>query len=888
MEVVGFIASIATLLELSTEVARYAASIRHAKSDLLEIENSILSLQDVLSALDSRRKHYERTNNAARLRALSTLFDNCNSGRMSPMDQCKASLEHIHMKLAYTKGIKKLIGPFMDNETKGHLDRLERLKGLVILANTCDQSVMLIEIEKYSRKTVEELDYLRKAAVETTRRLQIVEEQQIELRKSVKVAMAEMCSLIRPQAQFYRERKLRDVFAWISPIDHRHEYECFRGTRARGTHSSFFSGSSFRRWMDGDTRGTIIHGDVGEGKTVLAAGVVNHLQRYIRDRNYAVTSYFCDEKDPESFNTDRILASIAKQIFKALRPKQLHGYLEEIYDSYYDPLTAKARQWESAAEILEFIKILLESSLVRVFMIVDGNSLLGPYHVKSTPSDRVANFNLQAALMALQKVHFICFTRRSRLNYHQTEPSLLKPQHQNLIQILRMDEASNTKRDMELYIASRISKHRRLRNGTKRTQARVSESIVKTSGNLMQLAVLQLDLLFESSDAVEMYIKSPPQCLNDFYRITTTTIPEEYMVYVRSILLWGCLFSLFWASQFSRNMLLEDVYLLASVHLSTIQEFGSGRIREKLDKAFQLCKYFLSKYVPIDSDRGERVWTHHPPVVEFLLSSKVPGLEFSGRPFYDEIVETIFRILIPQQVSTQATMAGGSPTIADDGRLQTLAGLARDTVFSFYYSTHSVLPVMPRFDEDVLQEYRETKNVKHATCEAVQTSLIQSRSEESISIPINSADMQLHLPVSLMLEEYLLKAESCSNLSTTTPLQEVIYHEDAPLANQPLDLETFETNFDEELGGSGRTGLHEATAAGNAEIAKLLLDLGANPEAPQGGTSQKDVTKPPKNRSYLALTIQRQWGQGYSRLYVLVRIAFSLGLLLEGLQVEPP
>ncbi|KAF3934490.1 hypothetical protein ABW19_dt0204224 [Dactylella cylindrospora] len=146
-EVLGAVASVVTLLELSEGIAGYIGSIKHSKSELAELEYSILSFQDVLNVISGRYAYYQKTNNKIKLETLDLLF--ATPGKKSPVEKCKEALEHIHKRLKDLHGLKKLTAPFKDHETKQHLDCLEKLKTLVILANANDQRCDAVTISSY-------------------------------------------------------------------------------------------------------------------------------------------------------------------------------------------------------------------------------------------------------------------------------------------------------------------------------------------------------------------------------------------------------------------------------------------------------------------------------------------------------------------------------------------------------------------------------------------------------------------------------------------------------------------------------------------------------------------------------------------------------------------
>jgi hypothetical protein len=126
-EVVGFVASIVTLLQLTGTVIEYIKVTKGASKDRETILNEIRNTQPLLRALQDKCKSPQFQGSISALAA-----------RDGPFDQFTTALNTLEKRLKPSKGLsmvgKALVWSFSKKEVVAILATIERLKSLFSLA----------------------------------------------------------------------------------------------------------------------------------------------------------------------------------------------------------------------------------------------------------------------------------------------------------------------------------------------------------------------------------------------------------------------------------------------------------------------------------------------------------------------------------------------------------------------------------------------------------------------------------------------------------------------------------------------------------------------------------------------------------------------------------
>ena len=144
MEAVGFISAILSILRLTTGVASYVASVISASESIRRFSNEITSLHTVLTTL------YEFT--------LSKHGALQKSGLDGPLKELAHELEELKAKFGVVegedgalasvrRGVERLKWPLRERETLRLTERVEKLRGLCLLAMAMDQMSVCIAVD---------------------------------------------------------------------------------------------------------------------------------------------------------------------------------------------------------------------------------------------------------------------------------------------------------------------------------------------------------------------------------------------------------------------------------------------------------------------------------------------------------------------------------------------------------------------------------------------------------------------------------------------------------------------------------------------------------------------------------------------------------------------
>ena len=134
MDPLSITASIIAVLQLSAVVVGYIVDVKDASKGRKRILQEIISTTGAASILQLRIEKDESQEWAATAKLIN--------GKNGCLEQFRDALELLEKRLKPAKGLKKIgigtIWPFEKSEVKEVLDRIERLKGLLMLASQND------------------------------------------------------------------------------------------------------------------------------------------------------------------------------------------------------------------------------------------------------------------------------------------------------------------------------------------------------------------------------------------------------------------------------------------------------------------------------------------------------------------------------------------------------------------------------------------------------------------------------------------------------------------------------------------------------------------------------------------------------------------------------
>jgi len=178
----------------------------------------------------------------------------------------------------------------------------------------------------------------------------------------------ELSRVIQQQAQELREtqrtQELRDILAWLSPLDFVAKHDVIRSRHEQGTCQWLLDSVAFKDWENATTRLLWCPGVPGAGKTVFASVVIEHLTHRLSNTGVAVLGIYCDYKDFNQQSPWKFLASLLQQVIS-----QQGEVAEQIKTAYREH--AGRQTHPNFSECLNMLTVQIHT-FSRVYVIVDA------------------------------------------------------------------------------------------------------------------------------------------------------------------------------------------------------------------------------------------------------------------------------------------------------------------------------------------------------------------------------------------------------------------------------------------------------------------------------------------------------------------------------------
>ncbi|KAE8441895.1 hypothetical protein EG329_004201 [Mollisiaceae sp. DMI_Dod_QoI] len=291
----GTATSIIAIIQLTVQVVTYLKNVKGGSDDRTRLRDEIRSTTSVLQMLQDRieddddddeddegneaeeKNQAEKGKEQAAWRASVRSLDVPNG----PLSQFKQSLESIVEKLAPAGGLEKLkrkfAWPFDHDTIKEILQVIERQKSLFNLALANDH---------------------------------------FNLSLAIKQDVGSIGKTLRDQEE---KRDLSELLAWLSDLDFEKTHSDYFAKREAGTGVWVLETLEFRQWIQGLEQKTLwCRGIAGAGKTIVASGIIDHLQHTMKTLDTAVSYVYCNYKQQEQQTVSQILACITKQLIAQL------------------------------------------------------------------------------------------------------------------------------------------------------------------------------------------------------------------------------------------------------------------------------------------------------------------------------------------------------------------------------------------------------------------------------------------------------------------------------------------------------------------------------------------------------------------------------------------
>ena len=299
MDPLSISASIIALLQLSGTVIGYLSDVKGGPKELQRIRLEICNVLPLLSILQDEA---EQAKSGGLWSSTLSSLDVPNG----PIQQFRAALEQLELKLAPVKGWKKVgkafAWPFERGETLGILGSIERQKLLFTLARQNDHIKLTEAI---------------KSDVETVHR--------------------KVHEISEGMAQLDLSDKHHKIRRWLSGPDPSLNYNRALQKRHGKTGSWLFGHGGFRDWKQDPGPSSVIwlYGIPGCGKTILCSTILEHvLQSYAQTANVAVLYFFFDFQDIDKQQHEGMIRSLLSQL--CMHRASVPPVLETLYSSCMD------------------------------------------------------------------------------------------------------------------------------------------------------------------------------------------------------------------------------------------------------------------------------------------------------------------------------------------------------------------------------------------------------------------------------------------------------------------------------------------------------------------------------------------------------------------------
>jgi hypothetical protein len=300
------------LLQTTAKVTSYLRDVHEADTHKTRLLLEISAVRGILQTLNDLATN--ATKGDPVLRNIE--------GLRVPLNEYQSLLSRLEKALRPPLGLtrvgKALKWPFEKKEVLEHLATIERCKALFGLALHADH----LELSR------------------------AIQEQAKELRET------------------QRDQELRDILAWLSPLDFAAKHDAIRSRHEQGTCQWLLDSAAFKDWENATTRLLWCPGVPGAGKTVFASVVIEHLIRKFSSAGVAMLGIYCDYKDFNQQSSWKFLASLLQQLIS-----QQGDVAEQIKSTYREHIRRQTHP--NFSECLNMLTVQIHT-FSRVYVVIDA------------------------------------------------------------------------------------------------------------------------------------------------------------------------------------------------------------------------------------------------------------------------------------------------------------------------------------------------------------------------------------------------------------------------------------------------------------------------------------------------------------------------------------
>ena len=394
-EVVGLIASVATLLHLARKVQEYAHDSYAAKEQHEELSRTLATFQTKVELLGKHAERAFKDPKDERFEALrlvlqsSTVLDS--SGEKLGPDPERRSVGALKLIENGMKETEKNLKALSEHNTESKIKRIwwhHDKKSFQKTIGKIDESIKQVEsvlaydhfaisldssdgvrkvlknqeaeakIRQAERKVdADEREKARREEAEDRRKAR--EEEAEHWERSRREATEERQRAARERELEMKERKRAAIINWLSPLSFQaRQSELYNQcTQQNVSHTSLLASPEFEAWTAGAPWSLQCVGEPGAGKTFVCALVVERLKAIFKDRNVPILCVYLNYKESNVQTLDNLISSLLKQLlqypiaeFKSPEARRLFSGAENesrpTLEDFYEAFRAEIQHFE--------------------------------------------------------------------------------------------------------------------------------------------------------------------------------------------------------------------------------------------------------------------------------------------------------------------------------------------------------------------------------------------------------------------------------------------------------------------------------------------------------------------------------------------------------------
>ncbi|KAL8830923.1 MAG: hypothetical protein Q9191_001158 [Dirinaria sp. TL-2023a] len=321
--------------EISSTIYNYSRDVKAASDSIHRLSSELFALIGVLEHMKLQRQQKSFVKPSLEGETSdSTSLKRVLQETLVFLKELAISLDPPQSRLKVT--LQKLKWPLKENETRSHLQRLERVKTYLILS-----------------QVTEELDRTQDLARQITALTTRIEEGQLE------------------QQAEATENTHAKISQWLSPIDPRNTFEKVEKYRAAGSGAWFIGSKPFQNWFGSKTSSTFwLNGITGSGKTTLMTAAVDAVSTGVP--NACMAYFYCSFTASESLQETIILGSLLSQLYQSAEKTNIIAALEPLYTANGGQTKDSAQAWRLDAKQLAELIIDYLRDAKDVYIFIDG------------------------------------------------------------------------------------------------------------------------------------------------------------------------------------------------------------------------------------------------------------------------------------------------------------------------------------------------------------------------------------------------------------------------------------------------------------------------------------------------------------------------------------